>query len=58
MKIEFSRHAKGRAKLYKIPESTILKTLEGKELTEGNQAIIENIEGFEYPLKIVVTVKE
>jgi hypothetical protein len=27
-------------------------------LTEGNQAIIENVEGFEYPLKIVVTVKE
>lgn len=58
MKIKFSRHAKRRAKLYKIPESTILEILEGKELTQGIQEIIENVEGFKSPLKIVITVKD
>jgi len=58
VKIKFSRHAKRRAKLYKIPESTILEILEGKELTQGIQEIIENVEGFKSPLKIVITVKD
>ena len=58
MEIKFSRHAKRRARLYKIPESTILKVLEEKVLAQGNQEIIENVEGFKHPLKIVVTVKE
>ena len=56
MEINFSRHAKRRAKLYQIPEATILKVLEGKELTHGNYEIIEYVEGFKYPLKIVVTM--
>ena len=47
---------KRRAKLYQIPEATILKVLEGKELTRGDHEIIEYVEGFKYPLKIVVTV--
>lgn len=58
MKIKFSRHAKRRARLYKIPESTILKILLGKELHPGTYEIIENAEGFKYPLKIVVAVKD
>ena len=58
MEIKFSRHAKRRAKLYKIPEATILKILERKELTQGTHEIIENVEGFKYPLKIVVAVKD
>ena len=57
MEIEFSRHAKRRAKLYKIPESTILRILEGKEFNQGSQEIIENVEGFKYPLKIVIAVE-
>lgn len=36
----------------------ILKVLEGKKLTYGNKEIMENIEGFNYPLKIVVFVEE
>ena len=56
MEIKFSRHAKRRAKLYHIPETTILKVLEGKELTHGDPEIIEYVEGFKYPLKLVVTV--
>lgn len=57
MEIIFSRHAKRRADLYKIPESTILRILEGKKLNQGIHTIIEKIEGFKYPLKIVVTVE-
>jgi hypothetical protein len=58
MEIKFSRHAKRRGKLYKISEPTVLKVLEGKELTHGTHEIIENVEGFKYPLKIVVTVED
>ena len=54
MEIKFSRHAKRRGKLYRIPEETVRKILEGKELIQGNQEIIEIVEGFKYPLKIVV----
>jgi len=57
MEIKFSRYAKRRAKLYKIQESTVLKVLEGKEWIQGNQEIIERVEGFKYPLKIVVAVE-
>lgn len=59
MKITFSRHAKRRARLYKIPESAILKILQGKEWHPGTYEIIENAEeGFKYPLKIVVAVED
>lgn len=58
MEIKFSRHAKRRAKLYNISESAIIKILEEKELNQGNQEIIENVEGFKYPLKIVITVED
>jgi len=47
---------KRRAKLYQISEATILKVLEGKELPHGDHEIIEYLEGFKYPLKIVVAV--
>ncbi|MBF0117839.1 MAG: hypothetical protein HQK79_03330 [Desulfobacterales bacterium] len=58
MKIKFSRHAQRRAKLYKIPEATILKILDGTEWNQGNQEIIENVDGFNYPLKIVISVED
>jgi hypothetical protein len=54
VEIKFSRHAKRRGKLYRIPEETVRKILEGKELIQGNQEIIEIVEGFTYPLKIVI----
>jgi hypothetical protein len=56
VEIIFSRHAKRRAKLYEIPESKIIEILEGKELSQGTCEVIESVEGFKYPLKIVVTV--
>jgi len=58
MKIKFSRHAKRRGKLYKIPEDTVRRILEGRELVQGDQEIIEDAQGFKYPLKIVVREKE
>jgi len=58
VEIKFSRHAKRRARLYKIPEPTVLRVLGKKELTDGHHEITENVEGFNYPLKIVVTVQD
>jgi len=58
MKINFSRHAKRRAKLYNISESVILRVLENKDLSHhGMTEIVENVEGFKYPLKIVLAVE-
>jgi hypothetical protein len=58
MKTKFSRHAKRRAKLYNISESIILKVLEGKDLShQGTHEIVEDVEGFKYPLKVVTAVE-
>jgi len=57
MKIKFSRHAKRRGKLYNISKETVEKILEEKELIQGNQEIIEDVQGFKYPLKIVASVE-
>lgn len=58
MKIKFSRHAKRRAKLYDISESIISEVLENKDLSQqGIHEILENVEGFKYPLKIVIAVE-
>ena len=52
-----SRHAKRRAKLYKIPESVIFDILENMDLSHGKHEIIKEIKGFKFPLKIVVDIK-
>ena len=57
MKIKFSRHAKRRAKLYKISEETIKIILERTKLRQGYQEIIEDVEFLDYPLKIIVDVE-
>jgi len=58
MKIRFSRHAKRRAKLYSISEPVILEILKNKDLSgQGAHEIVENVEGFKYPLKVVVAVE-
>jgi len=57
MEIKFSRHAKRRAKLYGIPESTISAILAKINLPQGEHEIIKNI-GQKYPLKIVVSVEK
>ena len=57
MKIKFSRHAKRRAKLYKIPESTITEILKSMNFSQGEHEIIKEVAGFKYPLKIVVNIE-
>ncbi len=57
MKVKFSRHAKRRAKLYAIPESTIEKILTDSNLNDGEHELIRDIAGFQYPIKIVVSVE-
>lgn len=56
MKIKFSRHAKRRASLYKIPEPIISTILTDINLCQGDHEIIRDVAGFQYPLKIVVSV--
>ena len=57
MQIKFSRHAKRRARLYKISESVIFNTLKNLKLSQGKQEIIKEVDGLKYPLKIVVSVE-
>jgi len=57
MIIRFSRHAKRRAQLYKIPESVVETILAGLHLNDGEHEIIKNVSGFKYPIKIVVAVE-
>jgi hypothetical protein len=58
MKIVFSRHAKRRAKLYNIAESTISAVLANMHLQQGEQVIVKNVAGIKYPLKIVISVEK
>ncbi len=57
MIVRFSRHAKRRAKLYNIPESTIEKILMGLDLPDGEHEVIKDVQGFGYPIKIVVSAE-
>jgi len=57
VEIKFSRHAKRRAKLYKIPESLIVNLLKNKNFSQGEYEIIENIESFKFPIKVVIVVE-
>jgi hypothetical protein len=57
VKIKFSRHAQRRAKLYKIPEETIIDILDKLEVSEGQHEICESITELKYPLKIVFAVE-
>jgi hypothetical protein len=56
VKVKFSRHAKRRAKLYEIPESTVEKMLANLDLSDGEHELIRDIAGFRYPIKIVVSI--
>jgi len=59
VKIRFSCHAKRRrGKLYEFQRERLENFWKRKELIQGVQEIVENIEGFKYPLKIVVSVED
>jgi hypothetical protein len=55
--IRFSRHARRRVRLYKIPESIVCEILAGMRLRAGEHEIIRIVSGFQYPLKIVFSVE-
>jgi hypothetical protein len=55
--IIFSRHAKRRAALYKISESVITDILAAVHFMPGEHLIIKELDGFDYPLKIVISVE-
>ena len=57
MIVKFSRYAKRRAKLYKIPETTVEKILADSNLNNGEHEILKDVSGFKYPIKIVVSVE-
>jgi hypothetical protein len=57
VEIRFSRHAKRRADLYGIPQSTIINILREEELSTGTHELIRKIEGFKHPLKIVIAME-
>jgi len=46
MIIKLSRHARRRAKLYKISEDIIHEILSDIDLSEGEHEIIKNVPGF------------
>ncbi len=49
---------KRRAKLYKIPQDVIIEKLKTLGFLEGKHEVLQDIEGFEYPIKIVVVVEK
>ena len=57
MQIRFSRHARRRARLYRISQATILDILRDIKLSPGKHEIEKKVKGFKYPLKIVFSVK-
>ncbi|MBM4023842.1 MAG: hypothetical protein FJ280_00320 [Planctomycetes bacterium] len=57
VEIQFSRHARRRAALYKIPQSLVVALLKERLLPPGRHEIVEKVEGFRYPLKIVAAVE-
>ena len=57
MQIRFSRHARRRARHYKIAESIIRDILKDIELSHGRHEIMKGVKGFRYKLKIIVSVE-
>ena len=57
MKIYFSRHARRRAKLYRIPEQEIEDVLRKIELADGKHEFVKHIRDQNFPIKIIVSVK-
>jgi hypothetical protein len=56
MEIKFSRHAKRRAKLYQILESTVISILKDRKFTLEKPEIVQTVDNCYYPLKIIIVV--
>lgn len=57
MDVKLSRHAKRRAKLYKISEKTIIEALQNQEVPEGKNTLICKLNDVEFPVKIIYLMK-
>ncbi len=55
--INFSRHARRRAKLYNIPLSLVYETLELLKFKQGKGEILTIVKGYKFPIKIVIDVE-
>jgi len=58
MIVKFSRHAKRRARRYNLSESTIERILAGLDLQNGEHELIKEVQGYAYPIKIIVSVAD
>ncbi|MTW22073.1 hypothetical protein [Allochromatium palmeri] len=58
MNIKFSRHARRRANLYKIPEDSVREILSDSDFSDGEHEIVKSVPGFRYPIKILVAVED
>jgi len=54
--IKFSRHAKRRIRLYRIPESVITDIINEEDFLAGYHEIVKDIKGFVLPVKAVFEV--
>jgi sulfur carrier protein ThiS len=43
--------------MYNIPETTIEEILKDLDFQDGEHEIIKDVQGFEYPIKVVVSVE-
>jgi hypothetical protein len=58
MIINFSRHANRRARLYAIPEQTVIDILQNEKLEPGKHEIIKDVPDFSLPIKIVIVMED
>ena len=54
MKIKYSRHAKRRAKLYRVSLADIENLLKSSKLVQWKQEIVKFIEGYTFPINVIV----
>ncbi len=57
MKIHFSRHARRRMKLYKIPADGVTGAIEDSDRAQGHHEVVQPFTGFALPIKIVYEVE-
>lgn len=57
MDVKLSRHARRRAKLYKIPEAVVVQIFRGQTLAEGQHEFVRELAGLRHPVKVIVVIK-
>jgi len=57
LKVNFSRHAQRRAKLYGISLSAIKEIIESDKVVQGKQKIVAKMSGHLHPVKIISSLE-